>query len=70
MNLQLWEDNKDSVVLTPDPIATFNANNNSLPIPTVVTRFIAEGLGPNGTANTMITDISDGFQITKQVSSL
>jgi hypothetical protein len=36
-------------------------------IPTIVPLFINKYLGPNGTANTMITDIDSGFKITKQV---
>lgn len=63
MNINLWENNKDSKVLTPDPIAT----QNTIPIPKITPRFIQQGLGPNGTANTMITDIDNGFKVTKQV---
>jgi len=64
MNLDLWNNNRDSKVLTPDPIATQNAINSSLDIPKIVPLFIQSGLGPNGTADRMITDIDSGFQIT------
>ena len=67
MNLDLWENNKDSKLLTPDPIATKNAINTNNAIPTIVPLFIQSGLGPNATANKMITDLDSGFQITQQV---
>jgi hypothetical protein len=37
------------------------------PIPTIFPLFIEKYLGPNGTDNTMITDIDSGFKITQQV---
>jgi hypothetical protein len=64
MNLELWNNNKNSKVLTPDPTATTNAINLNLSIPMIVPLFIQSGLGPNGTANTLITDLDAGFQIT------
>lgn len=66
MNLALWEDNKDSVVYTPNPTTTQNAFNTGTPIPTIVPLFIQSGLGPNGTADTMITDIDSSYESTKE----
>jgi hypothetical protein len=67
LNLDLWANNQNSVVYSPDPTATYSAMNLATPLPTIVPRFIAQGLGPNGTANTMISDIDSGFRITKIV---
>jgi len=64
MNLDLWNNNKDSKVFTPDPIATKNAMNANTAIPQIVPLFISSGLGPNGTADTMISDLDNGFLIT------
>jgi hypothetical protein len=67
MNLALWNNNMNSVVLTPNPATTQSALSASNPIPTIVPLFIEQYLGPNGTANTMITDIDSGFQVTQKV---
>lgn len=67
MNLALWTNNLNSVVLTPDPAATKSAMQAGTAIPTIVPQFIQQGLGPNGTAGTMISDIDAGFQITQKV---
>jgi len=55
--------------MTPDPVATKNAVTNGLEIPKIVPLFIQSGLGPNGTSNTMITDIDGGLQITQNVKN-
>jgi hypothetical protein len=67
MNLALWTNNQDSAVSTPNPATTATALNAGTTIPTVVPKFIQQSLGPNGTANTMITDIDSGFQVTQKV---
>jgi hypothetical protein len=67
MNLNLWNNNKLSAVLTPDPTATATAINTSTPIPQVTPLFISQGLGPNGTAGAMVTDIDSSLQNTQKV---
>ena len=69
-NLDLYANNQGSEVYTPDPVATNAALTGGTPLPKIVPRFIAQGLGPNGTANTMTTDIDTGLNTTKQVPSL
>jgi hypothetical protein len=67
MNLALWTNNNQSVVYTPNPDTTSIAMTAGTTIPTIVPLFIEKYLGPNGTANTMITDIDSSFKITQQV---
>jgi hypothetical protein len=67
MNLALWANNNESTVYTPNSVTTQTALQAGNLIPTVVPLFINTYLGPNGTANTMITDIDSGFKITQQV---
>lgn len=67
INLQLWENNRDSVVASPDPATTYTAMTAGTAMPTVTPLFIQQGLGPNGTAGTMVSDIDSGFLITKAV---
>ena len=67
MNLDLYTNNKDSVVKTPNPTTTYAAMTAPSTIPTIVPRFIQQGLGPNGTANTMVNDIDSSYRVTKSV---
>jgi hypothetical protein len=67
MNLNLWNNNQNSVVLSPDPVATQTAMSGGTPLPTITPNFILNGLGPNGTAGTMVTDIDLGLQTTQKV---
>ena len=52
---------------TPNPSTTATAANAGQPTPLVDSRFIKTGMGPNGTANTMVTDIDAGLQVTAKV---
>lgn len=65
-NTDLYKNNFESTVYSPNPSSW--TGGSSTP-PTVVPLFISAGLGPNGTANTMVTDIDSGIQVTEQVSS-
>ena len=62
MNLDLWNDNHLSTVYSPNPTTTNAAMSSSSALPTITPRFIQQGLGPNGTANTMITDIDSSLR--------
>lgn len=53
---------------SPDPTTTNTAIVNGNPLPRIVPLFISQGLGPNGTANTMVNDIDTGLRNTKQVN--
>ena len=68
MNMNLYTNNMNSEVYSPDPIATTTALMTSSPLPTIVPRFIQQGLGPNGTAGTMVNDIDSGFRVTELVN--
>ena len=70
MNLNIYSNNKDAQLFTPNPTTTKTALDNGLAIPMIDSRFILTGLGPNGTANTMITDIDKGLRTTEVLSSL
>ena len=49
---------------TPTQADTAADIAGKLDIRRVVPLFIGKGLGPNGTANTMVTDIDAGLQVT------
>jgi len=67
MNLNLYYNNNNATVYSPDPIATTNALMSNSSLPTIVPSFIQSGLGPNGTAGTMVHDIDSGLQVTELV---
>lgn len=62
-NLDLYKNNKDSKVTTPNPTDTASTPVGS-PLPTVDSRFIKTGLGPNGTSNTMVDSIDQALRKT------
>ena len=67
-NLDIFAKNQGSEVYSPDPVTTNAALSAGNPLPLIIPRFIYQGLGPNGTANTMTTDIDSGLRTTKQVN--
>ena len=67
MNLNLYDNNIDSTVYSPDPIATTTALMTGSAFPTIVPRFVQFGLGPNGTSATMVDDIDTGLRVTELV---
>lgn len=68
-NINLYKDNYQSTVYSPNPADTQTAVSGNQPLPVITPRFIASGLGPNGTANTMVTDIDSGLQVTKKIAT-
>lgn len=52
-NLDIYKNNNDSGVVTPNPQTTRDFVTTQY----VSSRFITTGMGPNGTANRMVTDI-------------
>jgi hypothetical protein len=56
-------------MITPNPISTATNLNANISVPMIDSLFIKQGLGPNGTAGTMISDIDYGFRITSKVKS-
>lgn len=64
MNLNIYSNNKDAKLFTPNPITTKQALDNGLDYPMIDSRFVQKGIGPNGTANTMVTDIDKGLRTT------
>ena len=63
-NINIYKDNFQSTVLSPNPSTTATAIAGQTALPTITPLFISAGLGPNGTANTMVTDIDSGLQVT------
>lgn len=66
-NLDIYNKYKSSQMTTPNPDATSTAANAGQSTPLIDSRFIKTGLGPNGTANTMVTDIDSGLRTTSIV---
>lgn len=69
MNLDLWTNNYQSNVYSPNPTTTNAAMTPPVSaLPTITPRFIQQGLGPNGTANTMINDIDSSLRTISTVT--
>lgn len=66
-NLNIYNKYKSSQLTTPNPDSTLTAANAGQSTPLVDSRFIKTGLGPNGTANTMVTLIDNALLKTKKV---
>jgi hypothetical protein len=62
-NLDMYKNNKDSKVTTPNPTTTAATPVGS-PLPVVDSLFVKTGLGPNGTSNTMVTDVDQALRKT------
>ena len=56
-NLDIYNTYKSSQMITPNPDTTSTAANAGQATPLIDSLFIKQGMGPNGTANTMVTDI-------------
>lgn len=67
-NLDIYNTYKNSQMITPNPDATATAANAGQSTPLIDSRFIKTGLGPNGTANTMVTKIDYGLRTTAKVT--
>lgn len=61
INLDIYKNNKDSKVTTPNPSTTDSTPIGSA-LPVVDSLFVKTGLGPNGTDNTMVTDIDSSLR--------
>jgi hypothetical protein len=66
-NINLYKDNSQSTVESPNPTTTASANSVQSPLPTVVPHFISSGLGPYTANNTMTYDIHNAFLNTTAV---
>lgn len=66
-NLNIYSTFKNSKLITPNPDSTATAKNAGQDTPMVDSMFIRYGMGPNGTSNTMVTDIDVGLRTTKKV---
>lgn len=67
-NLDIYNTYKNSQMITPNPDATATAANAGQSTPVIDSRFIKTGLGPNGTANTMVSKIDAGLRTTAKVT--
>eukprot|EP00919_Chromeraceae_sp_WS-2016_P071598 GHVR01169532.1.p1 GENE.GHVR01169532.1~~GHVR01169532.1.p1 ORF type:complete len:117 (-),score=28.61 GHVR01169532.1:1128-1478(-) len=63
-NLNIYKNNKDAVLVTPNKDTSATARTNGDPLPTVNSVFIQTGLGPNGTTDTMVNDIDISLRVT------
>lgn len=66
-NLKIYDKYASSQMITPNPDTTSTAINAGQSIPQIDSRFIKTGMGPNGTSNTMVTDIDSGLRTTQKV---
>lgn len=67
-NLNIYSTFKNSQLITPNPDSTDTAKNAGQGTPMIDSMFIKYGMGPNGTSNTMVTDIDQGLRTTKKVT--
>ena len=66
-NLNIYKTYNASQMITPNPDTTSTASNAGQDTPRIDSRFIKTGMGPNGTTNTMLTDIDLGLRTTEKV---
>ena len=66
-NLNIYNTFKSSQMVTANPDSTATAKNAGQGTPMIDSMFIKFGMGPNGTSNTMVTDIDVGLRTTKKV---
>ena len=66
-NVNFYSKYKDSQLITPNPTTTLANINANISIPLIDSLFITQGLGPNGTTGTMISDIDSGLRVTAKV---
>ncbi len=66
-NINIYTTFKDSQLVSPNPDTTSTAANAGQSTPMIDSMFIKYGMGPNGTSNTMVTDIDSGLRTTKKV---
>ena len=67
-NLNIYNENRDAQVITPNPSTTATAVSGNVDLPLVDSYFIQNYLGPNGTSNTMVDDIYNGLLNTQKVN--
>lgn len=67
-NLNIYNKYKSSQMITPNPDTTATNLNNNISVPLIDSVFIKQGMGPNGTTNTMVTDIDSGLRTTAKVT--
>jgi hypothetical protein len=67
-NLDIYSTFKNSQLVTPNPDTTATATNAGQGTPMIDSMFIKYGMGPNGTSNTMVTDIDASLRTTKKVA--
>lgn len=67
-NINLYSKYKDAQMITPNPTTTATNRNANISVPMIDSLFIKQGLGPNGTTSTMISDIDSGLRLTAKVT--
>jgi len=67
-NANLYNKYKSSQMITPNPATTQTNADANLSVPLIDSVFIKQGMGPNGTVNTMVTDIDSGLRTTAKVN--
>lgn len=69
MNLNIYNSFASTQLVTPNPSTTLTASNAGQSTPKIDSEFIVFGMGPNGSSNTMVSDIDLGLRTTAQVTS-
>ena len=69
-NLNIYSGYISSQLITPNPDTTRTAINARQNVPRIDSLFIKQGMGPNGTANRMTTEIDKGLQTTSKVNTI
>lgn len=64
INMEIYNQNKDSQFITPNPTTTATNLDNGFGYPLIDSIFIKTGMGPNGTFGTMVDDIDRGLRTT------
>lgn len=67
-NINIYKTYQAAKLISPNPDATATAANAGQATPMIDSLFIKTGMGPNGTLNTMVTDIDSGLRTTAILS--
>ena len=68
-NLNIHAKYKASQIASPNPTTTATNINANISAPLIDSVFIKQGMGPNGSSNTMATHIDSGLQTTSKVTA-
>ncbi len=67
-NLNIYNKYKAIQIVSPNPTTTATNLNANISVPLINSLFVKQGMGPNGTTNTMVSDIDSGLRTTATVN--